>query len=289
MKVLLINPKFNSWTLNVYVPLGLCYIAAALEEEGREVQILDLNARDYADIEMKKAISSADIIGITGMITEYDKVCALAGRIKQRTRAPLLIGGPMASSMPDRFLWEKNTAVVVNEGENTILEICQTLFERGDLSGVKGIAFRDEGGKPQRSKPRDYIEDIDSIPLPARHLLEMDRYEHDYLGYVGLKVKGFGKLRGTNMLSSRGCPFGCKFCARVPWGRKWRPRSAQNLVDEMIHLNSRYGINEFLYCDDNFVLSRNRVRQFCEIMNKEKLRAVWSCNARADEVDKEML
>jgi radical SAM superfamily enzyme YgiQ (UPF0313 family) len=295
MNILLLNPRYNNWTLNVYVPLGLSYVAAALETKGHDVQIIDLNAR-YDRRDYHRALGKAEIIGLTGMVTEYNKIIQLAQEVRRNSDAYLIIGGPLASALPHQILNETGADVLVlNEGEITAIELCTAIQDGGlknldlfdRLSSINGIAYK-FGGSPVATD-REYIKDINSIRPPARHLLDMEFYIRDHLDYVGLRLGDFGRLRGTNMISSRGCPFSCSFCSHVPWGHHWRPRSPEDMVAEMMSLDDKYGINEVLFVDDNFTLNRQRVMEFCSLVGKVGLKTIWSCNTRVDLVDSELL
>ena len=117
----------------------------------------------------------------------------------------------------------------------------------------------------------------------------MKRYLGDHFDSFGFKVKEFGKIKSTNLISSRGCPYGCTFCFKGMWGRQWRGRSPENIIGEMESLHNDYGVNGFLFNDDTFVLDRKRIFEFCDLLKQKGLRVVWYCNGRVNLMTKELL
>lgn len=290
MKIVLLNPRLKTWSPNVYVPLGLTYIAAVLEPLGHRVSITDLNVQKTDDDSLKRIVADADIVGITGMITEYEEVIRVVGVVREaRNETVIILGGPLASTFP-RELLEASPAdvVVIGEGETTIVSLVSAIEGSRTFSDIKGIAFKADGRITQNG-PVESITDLDSLPLPARHLLDMKRYLKDHFESFGIKVKGFGRITSTNLVSSRGCPYGCTFCYKDMWGKQWRGRSPDNIIDEMELLNKTYGINGFFFNDDTFVLNSKRVFEFCRRLGERGLNVAWYCNGRVNLMTKEML
>ena len=290
MKIVLLNPRLKTWSPNAYVPLGLTYIAAVLEQEGHNVEIIDLNIQKTDTNSLQKIVTYADIVGITGMITEYQEVIRLANIVKEaKAEIKLILGGPLASTLPGELL--KNSRadfVVIGEGEKTIVGLVSAIKQECGFSDVKGIAYKADG-KVIFTGPVVPIKDMDTIPFPARHLLDMKRYLKNHFESFGIKIRGFGKIRSTNLISSRGCPYKCTFCFKDMWGNKWRGRSPDNIIDEMQSLYENYNINGFFFNDDTFVLNANRVFEFCRRLGERRFNSVWYCNGRVNLMTKEML
>ena len=133
------------------------------------------------------------------------------------------------------------------------------------------------------------IADLDTISFPARHLVNMNRLSQNHFKNFGLKMKGFGDIKSTNLISSRGCPYSCTFCFKDMWGTKWRARSAKNIIEEMDSLYNQYGINGFVFNDDTFVMDKKRVFELCELIKDKGLDVVWYCNGRANLMQEDML
>jgi len=282
MKVLLINPPYVNSKYKfiglVAPPLGIAYIAAVLEEGGVDVKIIDAAALEMEWDTLKKEIEnySPDVVAITALTPTINKALKTA-KIAKKTcpNANIVMGGYHPTFTYTELL--KNDfidIVILGEGEYTMLELVKTLEKGGDLKEVKGIACKDF-----TTPPRDIIKDIDSLPFPARHLLPMDEY----------KVLNIKLPTGT-LISGRGCPFNCSFCASSAMhGRKMRFRSAQNIVDEIEHLISDYDAEMIAFMDDTFTLRPERVIEICDEIKKRDLDFFWGCTARVDTVSKSLL
>ena len=290
MRIALINPRLKVWSPNIYVPLGLAYIAAVLEREGYNVEIIDLNVERINDEGLQRKIENTDIIGITGMITEYAEVLRLVDIVKKANgEAKVILGGPLATMLPQEILRVSQADfVVVGEGERTIGSLISAIKHGDGYADIKGIAYRD-GNQIVITKPADSIASLDTIPFPARHLLDMKRYFRNYFEGFGFKIKGFGKIKSTSLITSRGCPYSCTFCFKDMWGRKWRARSPQNIVAEMEFLYGKYGVNGFLFTDDTFFLDRKRIFELCKLLKEGGLDVAWYCNGRVNLMTKELL
>jgi radical SAM superfamily enzyme YgiQ (UPF0313 family) len=287
MKILLFKPRTKSWSPNVYLPLGLAYVGAVLEQDGHKVEIIDLNVQK-CDV---NKIKNADMVGITGMITEYNEAMKLADFIKHTNKkAKVVIGGALATSLSPSKLLKQADILVLGEGEDTVVKLAQALEHRNNLDDVKGIVY---GNWDKRliacNAPSEPIVDLDTIPFPARHLLDMKKYRQNYFDIYGFKIRGFGKIHTSTLITSRGCPYSCTYCYKGMWGNKWRGRSAENIVSELMTLYEAYDINGFVFNDDTFVLDKKRVYEFCHLLNEKKLKVVWYCNGRVNLVSKELL
>ena len=290
MHVALINPRNRVWSPNVWAPLGLLYVAAALEQEGHVVGIIDLNAERLKDTDVQRSVKNADIVGITGMVTEFAEVVRLVDLVKNANKnTRVIMGGPLATTF-HRELLEASEAdfVVIGEGERTAVNLISAIGNGGGFSDIKGIAYRNSD-EIIVAEPMEPIADLDTISFPARHLVNMNRLSQNHFKNFGLKMKGFGDIKSTNLISSRGCPYSCTFCFKDMWGTKWRARSAKNIIEEMDLLYNEYGINGFVFNDDTFVLDKKRVFELCELIKDKGLDVVWYCNGRANLMQEDML
>lgn len=295
-KVLLIFPPSTIYgddpTIpSVVVPLGLAYIAAYLEKYGYNADILDARSLSgervmrfdnkvlygLTDDEIRGHIEKAnpDIIGISCMYTAYSADAHRVAAIAKNVNADILltVGGAYASTFPHLVLKDTNVDVVVHaEGEETFLDLVRCIESKKDYHAIKGISFRNEEGKIISNPLRDFIENIDEIPFPARHLLNMDLYLQNTPGPYTMRAPA------TTMITSRGCPNLCIYCTiQSVWGkRKWRGRSAQNVVDEMELLHKKYGIKELYFMDDSAGTSKTRLEQICLEIIKRKLDIKWA-------------
>ena len=290
VKMLLIQPNYRSiysyagskTATPIYPPLGLAYIAAVVREKGHEVKILEANAFDLTHEQIKEVIEkyNPDFIAITGASSMMDEITKLCSFLPKNVK--VIFGGIHASSMPEEVLrdYPRIDYLVRGEGEEAIIGI----LEGKPLKDILGVSFRDKKGKIIHNKDAPFIEDLDSLPFPARDLLPM----HKYFSFEARKYPI------DYIVSGRGCPYHCIFCADfITSGRKMRARSAENIVAEIKHLVEKYGTQEIDFQDDNFTLYPDRVKKFCDLMIKTELnkKVIWKVanGVRCDKLSLPML
>lgn len=289
MKVLLLNPNYmrsyeyvSKRTSMILPPLGLAYLASYLRNDGIEVRIIDLAAIDASDDDATYQISREmpDIVGITAATNTVDEAFNLAEITKEIfPKIPVVIGGPHASILPEDTLRQCASIdiSVKGEGERLLLEICR----HGNLSDIKGISYRVDG-EIVTNPARPPIEDLDSLPFPARDLLPNQKYQT-----VGVRRYPF-----ATAVSSRGCPYGCNFCAISHiHTRTFRHRSPENFVAEVDQIVAEFGIRELNILDDNFTLIQERATRICELLINRGHDLEWKLGngIRADRVDRSLL
>jgi anaerobic magnesium-protoporphyrin IX monomethyl ester cyclase len=273
MKILLVNPA-PTGTLKatgvLFPPLGLLYIAAHAEEEGHQVAVRDLAVRrKKEDIDFKKY----DVVGISTDTTRHRQALQLAGRAKA-SGCTVVMGGPHPGYVDEEILSTRRVDFIVRgEGEVTFSALVAALEKKnGQFDSIQGISFRSNGGLV-RTAPRPFIENIDSLPLPARHLINMDDYR---------RTK-FGGRDITPLITSRGCPYQCAFCASSHFfGKKVRTRSVASVLNELEEIYHRYHFNAAAFVDDTFNLFPKRVIEICHGIIEKKLDLWWWCLSRID-------
>lgn len=284
MKIALIHARVSN---NNVPPLGLVCIAGFLKKKGIEVRIWDpcLHDEDFIN-EIK--IFNPDLVGISLMTAQYSRAREIIYLLKKELPLAIYIcGGSHVSALPGESLIGLNADIaVVGEGELTMEELCQRYIKGRDWQGVRGISYMQDG-KIYHNKRRELIDDLDVIPFAGRELLN-DSLDW-YLIPPGV-IRGKFSFYTTTMMTSRGCPYNCIFCAsNVIFGRRFRRRSVENTIKEIIHLQKSYGIRGIWFLDDTFTFDRAWVEKFCETLKKEKLGITWSCQTRADALDVELL
>jgi len=242
-------------------PLGLLYIAAVLEEDGFEVRVIPTDIMEWKWAQIRDEIRKyrADVIGVTATTENRFQSFQLIKEAKKANPDALtVLGGPHASMAAEDCLEHipELDLVVKGEGEKTMLELCQKLKEDRDLpnlNSIAGLVIRNRG-KILSTPLRMPIQDLDSLPYPAFHLVPFEKYNFVF------EVPGEGKLPAINMMTSRGCPFNCSFCATpINWGRTVRMRSPQNVIKEIEFLKNKYDIQVLFFFDDTFNASPKRV------------------------------
>lgn len=287
MNVTLIQPRAGRRNPSyIHEPLNLGYLAARLRRRGSgNVQII-VSAFHEDDRDILRRCRGSGLAGFTATSPMMKHALFLAGEIKKENPGCLTVfGGAHPSILPGETLEHPACDLVVRgEGEETFSEIVDAVSRGGApecLCGIPGLSFKDAGGRPVHNPPRPLIADLDTLPFPARDLFEQARFLE----------QGFRKYgdRGAWVLSSRGCPCLCTYCAsNEVWTRKWRPRSPENILAEIRELRERHGVDRINFADDTFTISRKRVARFCELMKQENPGVVWACNARVDNVDEDL-
>jgi len=272
-------------------PLGLLYIGAVLEEEGIEVSIVPADVRrlGWKDIEREIKDFGADIIGVTSTTENRFQSFKLVRLAKKaRPRALTVMGGPHASMAASDCVSRipELDLVVRGEGERTMVDLCRWVAAGKDpaaLASVAGIAYRD-GDRALLTPPRPPIQNLDSLPNPAFHLVPFEEYNFTF------PVPGEGELPAVNVMTSRGCPFNCNFCATpVNWGRHVRMRSPEHVVEEIEFLVRKYGIRVIFFFDDTFNANPGRVESLCDLILERGLDIRWKCDVRIDLIDRPLL
>jgi len=251
------------------------------------VDILDMNSQKVSDKALVKHIEHSPLVGIGGLVTEYAEVVRLVKVIKQADENKIVVlGGPLATTHSEELLAASGADVaIIGEGEQTIVELVGAIERGSNRELIKGIVYQN-GDRVVAHPPREPEKDLDSIPHPARYLLDMGRYSTHHFKTFGIKVPN---IKSTTMITSRGCPYHCSFCDRNTAGQKWRARSPKDIVSEMRDLRDAYGIRGFVFNDDTFVVNRKRVLDFCKLLEKVMPDAVWYCNGRVNLMDEEMI
>jgi anaerobic magnesium-protoporphyrin IX monomethyl ester cyclase len=326
VKVLLIDPPFYRLIgfYNRYFPLSLVNVGTVLQKAGHEVVVYDADtnenpcAMDYTRLpdhyrrylasfreadhpvwqEVRRTIEQfrPDVIGIS-IWTTYAAAAFHVARISKQIdpTCPVLMGGPHATVRAEEVLsiCPDVNYVVRGEGENTALELAQAIagWGRGSnpqsailsppastggrnpqLEAIPGLSFRADGFI-KHNPPRERIRNLDDLPLPDRSLLKNEKtYSSEDMGLV---------------MTSRGCPFSCSFCATD--ARQVRYRSIEHVLAEVRDVKSAYGTTQFSFKDDSFTVNKTRVAEFCAALTRENLHIGWECNTRVDLVNEEML
>jgi len=275
MRVLLV--VYNNESYIHEFPLGLAYIAAVLRKEGIDVEIYNQDMHHYPDEYLTKYLDGNrfDVIGVSiiGGYYQYRKLLKISEAVnKSKNRPFYIIGGHGPSPEPEFFL-KKNLAdaIIVGEGEITIINLLNALANHKSLSTVKGIAYRN-GKNVIVNQRQPLIEDIDTIPYPAYDLFPMEYY----------RLLPTPKCKNTDfsmaMLSGRGCKFTCNFCYRMDEG--FRPRKNEAIIDEIRLLQKDFGITYIRFADELLMSSVSRVESLCRDFIKAKLNIKWDCNGR---------
>lgn len=272
-------------------PLGVLSIAAVLEKEGVAVEVVpaDILKLGWRDIQKKIHTDRPDIVGVTSTTEnrfQSFKLVKVAKEAYPSTRT--IMGGPHASMAAEDTLAHlpELDLVVRGEGELTMLDLCRALERRLDINSlthIAGISYRD-GKRILSNKPRSPIHNLDGLPFPAFHLVPFEKY------HFKVNVPGHGLLQAVNLMTSRGCPFNCNFCATpINWGRSVRVRSPENIIREIEFHLREHNAQVIYFYDDTFNVSIKRVEDICRLLIDRKWPIFWQCEIRIDLMTKSLL
>ncbi|MFZ3060701.1 MAG: radical SAM protein [Candidatus Methanoperedens sp.] len=263
MRVLLVQPNYRiqresgAWGINP--PLGLAYIASVLRENDVDVEILDANALNLTSTEVASYAEKvhASIMGISILTPAHNFSVDVASLLPDDILK--VAGGNQATALPNQLINEGFNVIVRGEGEYTMLELAQGKA----LSDVMGISYK-ENDKIFHNPPRPPL-DPDSLPMPARELLPSNGVDIPYLS-AGTVYRPW-----AGILTSRGCPYDCYYCFKKTFGYKFRPRSAEKVVSEIVHLHEKYGVKEIDIYDDCFNFDLKRAEKILDIIIEQEL------------------
>ncbi len=284
-KILLINPPKTDQSGFTNPPLGLLYLAGTLIKNGFEVKVVD------GCIDGKKSIQNSiisfkpELIGITCLTPARKHAIEVAEMAKKiNPNIKVIMGGAHPTIMYRQMLenYPFIDYIVLGEGEITLLELAQ----EKDPSQINGLAYK-QGGEFIVTPLRKYVENLDDLPFPAWHLIDLKKYPAHGKGIVnGINLS---KEPRVSVVFSRGCIGNCDFCSTWWIWRGWRRRSPKNMVDELEILNREYGIKHICFADDTMTVDRQATIDLCEEIISRKLKIAFHITTRTDCIDEVVL
>lgn len=294
MKILMINPP----SVTVYagfqraaikrLPLGLAYVAAFLKKHGHRVEVIDAEAEELsmAEIAARAVSFGPEFVGTTATTPLIHSALDILREMKDLfPNVKTMIGGPHISAMPRETL-EANRNIldvaVFGEGEHTALEVVSRYEREGKLEDpIAGAVFLRSDGRTVMGTTRHLEKDLYVFPYPVRELFPMDHYVDD---------TKFGMEPYTLVTTSRGCPAACTFCgSQITWGRTTRFRSAANVIGEIRECMDRWGIKNFVFCDDTFTLRKEHAISICREITRLPHPIRLFCSSRVDTISEDRL
>lgn len=305
-KVLLINPRSTISQGSIRrlpTPLGLMYLACVLEEKGYSVSIMDALCEGYENVVLSEGYQtyglsdksmirriheeSPDFVGITCNFSNHEsEVRNTARLVKSVDRSIITCAGGLHPSCFAKEMLDGCADldfIILREGERRLCVLVDAINKEACLNDIEGLALRD-GDNVIVNEALTFIDDLDALPFPARHLIDMEKYID-----IGLFSNPFPKReRMAQVLTSRGCPYNCFFCATKPyWGGKFRKRSADNILSEIRLLKEQYQIEEIQFRDDNIFVDRKRSISLLEGMKEFDM--CWCAGIMIKNLDEPMI
>lgn len=264
-------------------PLSLLYLGSVLKEKGFSVKVIDCNAFGYKEQSFKELRlwlkHDPAVVGISAMTPTFPAALQIAEEVKKTSPgSTVVLGGHHVTFMAEEALKTPYVDYVIRgEGEMSLAELVIWLAygskKRDRLGEIVGLSYRDESGSFKHTAGSGLVMDLDALPYPDRSLVDIDRYRNP-----------------SSIISSRGCPARCIFCAAGAFPvSKYRVRSPENVVDEMAFLKEHYRFGTVSLVDNTFTGLRERSNEICDLIIDRQLRVTWICETRVNVIDKDLL
>ncbi|MGF7081293.1 B12-binding domain-containing radical SAM protein [Mucilaginibacter sp. UYCu711] len=286
------DPK--QWSIGQpYAPLGTLYAASLMRENGYKVSLFDtMFVTDPAEVEPVLDEARPDFFVVyddgfnyltkmclTNMREAAFNMCKMA----KARGCTVIVSSSDSTDRYEEYLKEGADYVIIGEAEQTLLELANHIrLGEADVAFIPGLAYTGNDGKVHKTVARPVLKDLDSLPLPAWDLVDIEPYRDSWL-----KNAGYFSI---NMGTTRGCPFKCNWCAKPIYGNRYNSRSPQNVIAELKMLKERFPVDHIWFCDDIFGLKPGWVLEFARLMQQENLRTRFKIQSRADLlVDEELV
>lgn len=292
MKILLTHGYFlaedqkEQAIMRPYIPLGILYISAYLEQQGYDNRIFDSTFSSFDNLCHALLEDKPGVVGIyTNLMTKLN-VLRIIRFIKQQpqlSHTKIVLGGPEVRNHLPKFLEQQADFIVLGEGEQTMLELVQWIdgTHKKDLSAIDGIAYLDEQQGVRQNRERAKLKNLDELPLPNRSQVNLQLYFDAWKG-----------RHGTNAISvstMRGCPYSCKWCSRAVYGQSYRRRSPAAVADEIAWIKTHYTVDSIWFVDDVFTVSHKWLEEFTQQVTSRNLVMPYECITRADRMNEEVI
>jgi anaerobic magnesium-protoporphyrin IX monomethyl ester cyclase len=272
-----------------YPPLGTIYAAAVMREEGYNVSLFDtalINSPELIIPVIEKDKPDYLVIYDDGFnyltkmcLTNMREAAFRIAEIAKQNGIIVIESSSDAADHYEKYLDRNVDFVIIGEGEITLKELINKLDKNEkDFESIAGLAFRKDG-KTIKTSPRQILKELDTLPLPAWDLVNIDDYRDIWLAH--------NKHFSLNIATTRGCPFKCNWCAKPIYGNRYNVRSPKNVIDEIVFLQKSFGVNHFWMCDDIFGLKPGWVQEFRDLVKKNKLTFKYKIQSRVDLLSQE--
>lgn len=269
-----------------YVPLGILYISAFLEQHGYDNEVFDSTFSSFPKLCARLLEERPQVIGIyTNLMTKLN-VLRIVRFIKSSDElqyTKIVLGGPEVRNHALKFLEHGADFIVSGEGEQTMLELVQHIEGTfsSTLAGIEGISYLDSEKGMVQNKERTKLKNIDVLPFPNRHKVNLSLYFDAWKGRHGTST--------ISVSTMRGCPYSCKWCSRAVYGQSYRRRSAAIVAEEIAQIKANYPVDSIWFVDDVFTISHQWLDQFTQEITRRNLVMPYECITRADRLTEEVI
>lgn len=264
-----------------YPTLGLLYISAFLKAHQKKVTLVDSTFSTLSDWRKKILEEQPDVIAFyTNLMTKVEVLRQLQFLKSELPKTTFVVGGPDVTYNQENYLNAGFDIIVVGEGEQTMLELMETLESNGDLSTVPGIAFLQDGNL-QQNDARTKIKDLKELPFPDRSAIPFEKY-------LSVWQEHHGK-RTANISTQRGCPYTCKWCSTAVYGQSYRRNDPERVVAEILHLQEDFGVEALWFVDDVFTVSHKWISALHAEFEKHQLIIPFEIITRAERLNETVL
>lgn len=288
MKVLLVNSYFlekdsnEAKIMKPYPPLGMLYISAVLKQLGNHVEVFDGTFETFSTYEKELLRIKPDLVGIYSNVITRDSALEMV-KLSYKHGYPVVLGGPDPSSDFDAYINAGAFCIVKGEGEETAAELVTFLEENNfskELAHISGLIIP-QNGSFLKTTPRKRIKNLDSIPLPDRKAIHLERYIEAWRNHHG--------YASLNIITSRGCPYHCTWCSKAIFGENFHQRSPEAVIEEVKMIKDEYAPDQLWFADDILTINQKWVLKFTALMTEQHLQIPFECLARVDLVDNKIL
>ena len=292
MKILLTHGYFigedakEQAIMRPYVPLGILYISAWLEQHGYDNEVFDSTFSSFDNLCARLLDQRPEVVGIyTNLMTKLN-VLRIIRFIKSREElqhTKIILGGPEVRNHAIKFLEHGADFIVFGEGEQTMLELVQYLEGTftGTLTDIEGISYLDKEKGFVQNRERTKLKSVDVLPFPNRYKVNLSLYFDAWKGRHGTSA--------ISVSTMRGCPYSCKWCSRAVYGQSYRRRSPQKVVDEIAYIKEHYNVDSIWFVDDVFTVSHQWLETFTEEITRRNVVMPFECITRADRMSEDVI
>lgn len=267
-----------------YMPLGLLYISAFLEKHQYPNSVFDSTFQRMKTLKNELQKVKPDVLGIYANFLTRKNIIHLVDFIRQEKelkQMKVVLGGPDVRYHAHDYLAHGIDYIIVGEGEETFLELIQAIDGQSEVSGIKGLVYKDDSGEKVENQERTHIRDINDLPFPNRQKIDIQNYLDIWKqkhGYSSITVN-----------TQRGCPFTCNWCSHAVFGDTYRRRSPQSVVAELALIKSEYNPDSIWFVDDVFTMSERWIDGFLKELKEKNLKIRYECISRADKLSEELI